>query len=173
MPAGLIWIRIWSHTIPHNLSAAAWPAAPGVGGGAAVTGTPPWAAAMAVSLQNAIADCTAATAANTAATAANTAATAASTAEMTKLLNRTSEARAHALRRNSRALDLKHPLVRVPHPDTGLMPPLADFPANVGALREKSSVQVNALSAFYGLPVVGVSLLERRSQLAESLGCMG
>lgn len=111
--------------------------------------------------------------ASTAATVANTAATAANTAAMATLLNRSSDARTSALKRNAKAADLDHPLVLVPHPDTGAWPPLAGFPADIRALRQMTSGQVNALLAFYGQLVADDPLVERRRLLAEVLGCDG
>lgn len=155
-----------------HFSTATWPVAPGASGVAA-PGAPPWAAAIFADFSASIETNTAAIAANTAAIAANTAATAANTTEVNMLLHRTSSTRTVALKRNSKALDLSHPLVPVPHPDTGVMPPLETFPVDISALRQMPSTAVNALLAFYDQPILGVSLVERRRQLADALGCDG
>ena len=143
-------------------------------------GGPPWAAALFGNIALALANntaacnaCTAATAANTAAVAALQAATVANTAAVAILLNRTSAARATALKHNSKAFNLDHTLIPVPHSDTGALPPPVGFPGSIRDLRQMTAGQVNALLQFYGLPVTGVQLIERRKQLAEALGCDG
>ena len=156
--------------MPHTPAAVARPATVPIGGvavppvAAADLGGPPWAPA-------AFAQLTAVIAGSTATLAGITATLAGVRDDVTILLHRSSAARVSALRRNSRARDPGHPLVRVPHPDTGALPPAAGFPATLRDFRQLTSAAVNVLSAFYGLPTHQVNLVDRRVQLAEALGC--
>jgi hypothetical protein len=74
---------------------------------------------------------------------------------------------------NSKAFNLDHNIVRVPHPDTGALPPPVGFPGSIRDLRQMTAGQVNAVLQFYGLPVAGIELIEKRTQLALALGCDG
>jgi len=47
------------------------------------------------------------------------------------------------------------------------------FPGNIRDLRLMKAGQVNAVLQFYGLPVAGIELIEKRTQLALALGCDG
>ena len=89
--------------------------------------------------------------------------------KITILLNRTSRERTTALDHNRLTSMCEHDLLPVPHPDTGLMPPAADFPATVGVLRGMNSDAINTLLKFYGLPRTG-DRLDRLHRLATAIG---
>ena len=71
---------------------------------------------------------------------------------------------------NGHATQDDHPLVRLPHPDTGAAPPI--FPATVGALRAYSANNCSTLINFYGLGPVPVALTDRRTLVAHHIGCL-
>lgn len=70
---------------------------------------------------------------------------------------------------NDRAVNTDCELMRLPHPDTGELPPLDSFPATRGHLM---TLRVDALLTFYDLrPEENISLHERRDLLGRILGC--
>ncbi|KAL4421313.1 hypothetical protein ABPG75_010604 [Micractinium tetrahymenae] len=83
------------------------------------------------------------------------------------LLNRTSPEQRLALQSNGRSLLPAHPLVAMPHPDTGALPPA--FPATNDALDGMPHAQLGALLAFYGQPVNGNRQV-RRNRLKAFIG---
>ena len=87
-----------------------------------------------------------------------------------RIEHRTSEELAIARSINSRAIENNSPLVRVPHPDTGAMPPAALFPATRGTLKRLGVERADALLLFYGLHVHG-DIEGKRQVLARLFRC--
>ena len=92
-------------------------------------------------------------------------------AAVKKLEFRSSRERNSALAHNVRTINGNDPLRPVPHPDTGLLPPLAlEFPANLNALRSMRADAVDGLLGFYSIMQEGAPVKSRRRMLAEELG---
>ena len=88
-----------------------------------------------------------------------------------RIVHRTSEVLAFARAVNSRATESNSRLVRVPHPDTGAMPPVALFPATRGTLKRLGEDRANELLLFYSLPLHG-DVEDKRQALASLFRCI-
>ena len=87
-----------------------------------------------------------------------------------RIEHRTSAALDIARSINSQATENNSPLWRVPHPDTGTMPPAALFPATRGTLKSLEEESADRLLLFYGLPLHG-DVEGKRQALAMLFRC--
>ena len=88
---------------------------------------------------------------------------------MAVLLNRTSEVLRRARAVNAAASMLQNALERVPHPDTGALPPADLFPLTLGAFRALLGPDMTAILNFYQQPVPHQLVLQHAA-LAAFLG---